>query len=331
MTENAPTSPLASALRTLSVERGGIAALEAALSGQDGSPLAGAFAAAVALMVAAPGRVIVTGMGKSGHVARKIASTMASTGQPASFVHPGEASHGDLGMIVPGDTILALSWSGETAELADLIVYSRRYKIGLVAFTSRADSALGRAADVCLQLPVAEEACPNGLAPTTSTTMQMALGDALAIALLEARGFTAHDFKTLHPGGKLGALLKYARDIMRKGEAMPCVAAGAGMGEAVVQMSNKGVGCVGVTDAQGRLAGIITDGDLRRKMRADLMGARVEEIMTRSPQSIAPDTLAAEALEILETRRIAALFVVDGDGRPLGVLHFHDLLRLGAA
>ena len=323
-----PASPLSSALRTLRIERDGIAALEAALSGV--GSLAGSFAAAVALIVGSSGRVIVTGMGKSGHVARKIASTMASTGQPASFVHPGEASHGDMGMIVPGDTILALSWSGETAELADLIVYSRRYRINLVAITSRCDSALGREADVCLQLPVAEEACPNGLAPTTSTTMQMALGDALAIALLEARGFTAHDFKALHPGGKLGALLKYARDIMRKGDAMPCVAAGALMGVAIYEMTNKGVGCVGVTDASGRLAGIVTDGDLRRHMRSDLMAARVEDVMTRKPQTVAPDALAAEALEVLESRQITAVFVVDAEGRPQGVLHVHDLLRLGA-
>ena len=323
-------NPLTSALRTLRIERDGIAALEAALSGAGAGQLAQAFAAAVALIVSSNGRVVVTGMGKSGHVARKIASTMASTGQPASFVHPGEASHGDLGMIVRGDTILALSWSGETSELADLIVYSRRHTINLVAVTSRCDSALGREADVCLQLPVAEEACPNGLAPTTSTTMQMALGDALAIALLEARGFTAHDFKALHPGGKLGSLLKYARDIMRKGDAMPCVAAGALMAEAIYQMTSKGVGCVGVTGASGRLDGIVTDGDLRRHMRADLMAARVDDIMTHSPMTVQPDTLAAEALEILERRKIAALFVVDGDGRPLGVLHFHDLLRLGA-
>ena len=322
-------TPLTSALRTLRFERDGIAALEAALSDDGAGTLAAAFADAVALIVASSGRVIVTGMGKSGHVARKIASTMASTGQPASFVHPGEASHGDLGMIVPGDTILALSWSGETAELADLIVYSRRYKINLVAVTSRCDSALGREADICLQLPVAEEACPNGLAPTTSTTMQMALGDALAIALLEARGFTAHDFKTLHPGGKLGALLKYARDIMRKGAGVPIVAAGAAMGDAVYEISSKGVGCVGVLDGAGRLCGIITDGDLRRHMRADLMAARVEEIMTRGPKTVSPDTLAAEALEILESRKIAALFVVNDAGAPVGVLHFHDLLRLG--
>ena len=324
-----PATPLTSALRTLRFERDGIAALEAALTGDGAGTLAAAFADAVALIVASSGRVIVTGMGKSGHVARKIASTMASTGQPASFVHPGEASHGDLGMIVPGDTILALSWSGETAELADLIVYSRRYKIGLVAVTSRCDSALGREADICLQLPVAEEACPNGLAPTTSTTMQMALGDALAIALLEARGFTAHDFKTLHPGGKLGALLKYARDIMRKGTGVPIVAEGAAMGDAVYEISSKGVGCVGVLDGAGRLCGIITDGDLRRHMRADLMAARVEEIMTRGPKTVSPDTLAAEALEILESRKIAALFVVNDAGAPVGVLHFHDLLRLG--
>ena len=234
-------------------------------------------------------------------------------------------------MIQRGDTILALSWSGETAELADLIMFSRRYKINLVALTSRGDSALGREADICLILPVAEEACPNRLAPTTSTTMQLVIGDALAMALLESRGFTALDFKTLHPGGKLGAGLKYVRDVMRKRDRLPCVGLGSTMGEAVFEMSSKGVGCVGIADPTGRLVGIITDGDLRRHMRADLMAARVDDVMTLDPRSIPPDTLAAEALEILESHKISALFVVDGDKRPLGVLNVHDLLRLGVA
>ena len=331
MDRPAASAAVDSALRTLRIERAGIAALEAALDDAAGATLARGFAEAVAMIVAASGRVIVAGMGKSGHVGRKIASTMASTGQPAMFVHPGEASHGDLGMIQRGDTILALSWSGETAELADIITFSRRYRINLVAITSRADSALGREADVCLQLPVAEEACPNRLAPTTSTTMQLAVGDALAIALLEARGFTAHDFRALHPGGKLGAGLKYVRDIMRKGEQLPCVALGSSMGEAVFHMSSKGVGCVGIADHAGRLAGIITDGDLRRHMRADLMAAHVDDIMTRDPRFVPPDTLAAEALEIMETHKISALFVVDEHHRPLGVLNVHDLLRLGVA
>ncbi len=318
----------ASALRTLQLERAGIAALEDALSGAGG--LAAAFDAAVALIGGATGRTIVTGMGKSGHVARKIAATMASTGTPAYFVHPGEASHGDLGMIRQDDAILALSWSGETAELADIITYSRRFRIPLVAITSGADSALGREADACLCLPKSEEACPNGLAPTTSTTMQLVMGDALAVALLEAKGFTAQDFRLFHPGGKLGASLTFVRDVMHKGDRLPTVGAHAAMGEAMVEISAKGFGCVGVLDEAGRLVGIITDGDLRRHMRPDLMGARVTQVMTAAPKAIAGDLLAVEALEMLNSRKITALFVVD-DGRPVGIVHFHDLLRLGVA
>ena len=319
---------IAAGLRTLELERAGIFELESALRGGD---LARAFDAAVALVHGATGRLIVTGMGKSGHVARKIAATLASTGTPAYFVHPGEASHGDLGMIRADDVILALSWSGETAELADIITYSRRFRVGLIAMTSGCDSALAREADVKLVLPRAEEACPNGLAPTTSTTMQLALGDALAVALLEARGFTAHDFRVYHPGGKLGAKLTFVRDVMHTGLRLPQVGLGATMGDAVVEISAKGFGCVGVTDEAGRLAGIITDGDLRRHMRPDLMAARAAEIMTMNPRTASPDTLAAEALELLNARKITALFVLDGDGRPCGVVHLHDLLRLGAA
>lgn len=316
-----------SALRTLEIERAGIAALEAALRGALGQ----AFDEAVAAMSAAEGRVIVTGIGKSGHVGRKIAATLASTGTPAYFVHPSEASHGDLGMIRTGDTILALSWSGETAELADIITYARRFSIRLVAITSNGQSALGRAADVALALPKAEEACPNGLAPTTSTTMQLALGDALAIALLESRGFTAQDFRLFHPGGKLGAKLTYVRDLMHAGERLPLVPLAAAMADAVVEISAKGFGCVGVVDAQGRLAGIVTDGDLRRHMKPDLMTVPVADVMTRAPTTIAPETLAAKALEILNSRKIAALFVVDERKTPRGIVHFHDLLRVGAA
>jgi len=317
----------ASALRTLGLERAGIAAIEAALN--DG--LGDLFARALETVLAANGRVIVTGMGKSGHIGRKIAATLASTGQPAYFVHPGEASHGDLGMIQQGDVILALSWSGETSELADIITYSRRFQIPLIAITSNADSALGSEADVCLALPKSEEACPNGLAPTTSTTMQLAMADALAVALLEAKGFTAQDFRVFHPGGKLGAKLTFVRDIMHRDDSVPLIKLGAPMSDAVVQISTKGFGCVGVIEADGKLAGIVTDGDLRRHMRPDLMVARVDDVMTRAPRTVTPETLGVEALEMLNSRKISAMLVVDKDNRPCGIVHLHDLLRLGVA
>jgi len=315
-----------SALRTLEANVEGIQALATAMRDGLGQP----FIAAVELIRAAKGRVIVTGMGKSGHVARKISATLASTGTPAFFVHPGEASHGDLGMVTPDDVLLALSWSGETAELKNLIDFSRRFRVGLIALTAVADSTLGKAADVTLVLPQAREACPHNLAPTTSSLMQLALGDALAIALLESRGFTAVDFGVLHPGGRLGALLKFARDVMHSGDSIPVAALGTKMSEAVVRMTAKGFGCIGVTDSGGRLVGIITDGDLRRHMRPDLLDARVDEVMTRAPKTIRPDQLVSETLDILNTMKITALFVVDG-GRPVGIVHFHDLLRAGAA
>ena len=324
--QGARHSLIESALRTLDAEAGGISALVAAIRDGLGKP----FVAAVEMVRSAKGRVIVTGMGKSGHVARKVAATLASTGTPAFFVHPGEASHGDLGMITPDDVMVALSWSGETAELKSLIDYSRRFRIGLLAITAEAESTLGRAADVALVLPKAREACPHNLAPTTSSLMQLALGDALAIALLESRGFTAVDFGLLHPAGRLGALLKFARDVMHGGEAVPLAALGTRMSDAVVEMSAKGFGCIGITDRDGRLAGIITDGDLRRHMRPDLLNARVEEVMTRSPKTVRPDQLVSEALELLNAQKITALFVVEA-GRPVGIVHFHDLLRAGAA
>lgn len=323
--------PRASALRTLGLERAGIAALEAALAAGGPAGLGVAFDAAIARMASAAGRTIVTGMGKSGHIGRKIAATMASTGTPAYFVHPGEASHGDLGMIRQDDVILALSWSGETAELADIITYAKRFSIPLIAITSSADSALGRQADVCLCLPKSEEACPNGLAPTTSTTMQLAMGDALAVALLEARGFSASDFRLYHPGGKLGASLSYVRDVMHAGDRLPLIRPDATMGEAILEISAKGFGCVGVIDPAGKLIGIVTDGDLRRHMAPDLVTTRVGDIMTSKPRTIVADLLAAEALEILNSRKISALFVLDGEGRPAGVVHLHDLLRVGVA
>ena len=329
--DQTPASTL-SALRTLGLERAGIAALETALLASP-SGLAARFDAAVALITRASGRVIVTGMGKSGHVGRKIAATLASTGTPAYFVHPGEASHGDLGMIQSGDAILALSWSGETAELADIITYSRRYGIALVALTSNAESALGREADVCLDLPKSEEACPNGLAPTTSTTMQLAMGDALAVALLEARGFTAQDFRQFHPGGKLGANLSFVRDIMHKDEAIPLVALGARMEHALIEMTGKRFGCVGVVDDAGLLAGIITDGDLRRRMKVshDLLAEPVEQVMTPRPMTIGPDTMAAEALALLNETKRSVVLVVDGHLKPVGIVHLHDLYRVGVA
>jgi len=320
-----------SALRTLEVERLGLAAIAAALGEAAPDGLGAAFAAAVKAMAEAPGRVIVTGMGKSGHVARKIAATLASTGRPSSFVHPAEASHGDLGMVQNGDVVLALSWSGETAELASILTYVKRFAIPLIAVTSNGASTLGRAADIRLTLPEAQEACPNGLAPTTSTTMLLALGDALAVALLEGKGFTAQDFRVFHPGGKLGAKLSFVRDVMHKGERIPRVRLGAGMSEAILEISAKGFGCVGVFDAEDRLAGIITDGDLRRHLKSDLtLATPVEAVMTRAPRTIGPDALVAQALEII-SRKISALLVVDADRRVVGIVHFHDLLRLGAA
>jgi arabinose-5-phosphate isomerase len=319
-------SAIGSALRTLEVEGSGVDALAAAL--RDG--LGPAFTAAIDLIRAAQGRVIVTGMGKSGHVGHKIASTLASTGTPALFVHPAEASHGDLGMIAKSDVILALSWSGETAELKNLTDYSQRHSIGLIAMTASADSTLAKTADVVLTLPQAREACPHNLAPTTSALMQLALGDALAIALLESRGFTAIDFGMLHPGGKLGALLKTVSDLMHTGASVPLKPLGTAMTDALLEMTAKGFGCVGITDARGQLVGIITDGDLRRHMRNNLLDAKVDEVMTRAPKTVRPDQLISETLELLNSMKVTALFAVEA-GKPVGVIHVHDLLRAGAA
>jgi arabinose-5-phosphate isomerase len=324
--EPATVSPLiSSALRTLDAEAGGVAALSAAIRGALGEP----FAAAIDLIAKAQGRLIVSGMGKSGHIGRKIAATFASTGTPAYFVHPGEASHGDLGMITRDDVIMALSWSGETAELKDLIDYSRRFRAGLIAVTAEATSTLAKAADVVPLLPQAREACPHNLAPTTSSLMQLALGDALAVALLESRGFTALDFRGLHPGGRLGAKLKFIRDVMHSGAALPLAATGSTMADAIVVMTAKGFGCVGITQG-ARLTGIITDGDLRRHMGPDLLAAKVEDVMTRNPKTVAGDQLVSEALELLNSSKITAVFVVDG-GAPAGIVHLHDLLRAGVA
>lgn len=320
------TAAAASALRTLELEGEGIAVLRAALENGLSRP----FAEAVALLKAARGRVIVSGIGKSGHVGQKIAATFASTGTPAFFVHPSEASHGDLGMITRDDVILALSWSGETVELKNIITFSRRFSVPLISITSKTESALGQNSDVVLELPRAKEACPHGLAPTTSTTMQLALGDCLAIALLEAKGFTAHDFKVFHPGGSLGASLKYVTDLMHKGDSLPIAREDETMAGALVTMTAKSLGCLGIVDKKGKLVGIVTDGDLRRHMGAELLRARVADIMTRNPKTAAPGMLASAALEMINASRITALFVVD-KGKPVGVIHIHDLLRAGVA
>src|SRR3954447_3124635 len=317
---------IGSALRTLETEADGIAALIAAIRGDLAQP----FVAAVDVIAKAKGRLIVTGMGKSGHVGRKIAATFASTGTPAYFVHPGEASHGDLGMITRDDVIMALSWSGETVELKDLIDYSRRFRIGLIAVTAEAESTLAKSADVALLLPHAREACPHNLAPTTSSLMQLALGDALAVALLESRGFTALDFRGLHPGGRLGAKLKFIRDLMHTGASVPLIVFGAAMSDAIVEMTTKGFGCVGITDQGGKLVGIITDGDLRRNMRPDLLAAKVEDVMTRHPKTVSGDQLGSEAIELLNSSKITAVIVVEA-GTPVGIIHLHDLLRAGVA
>jgi arabinose-5-phosphate isomerase len=316
--------PVASALRTLDLECEGLTLLREALSG----PMAAPFGAALRLLRAAHGRVVVTGIGKSGHVGQKVAATFASTGRPAFFVHPTEASHGDLGMITPDDVLLALSWSGETVELKPLITYSRRHNVPLIAITSRSDSALGQHSDLVLELPRAKEACPHGLAPTTSTAMQLVLGDCLAIALLEARGFTANEFKTFHPGGSLGASLKYVADVMHKGERLPIARESDPMSDALVTMTQKSFGCLGIVNAKGKLVGIVTDGDLRRHMGADLVRARAADIMTRRPKTAEPKMLASAALEMINSSRITALFVVE-KGKPVGIVHVHDLLRAG--
>ncbi len=320
------TNLLQSALHTLKTEADGLEALSSALK----NGLGPAFIAAVDLLRATRGRVIVTGMGKSGHIGRKIAATLASTGTPAYFVHPGEASHGDLGMISRDDAIIALSWSGETLELRDLIQYAKRFKVALVAVTSGAESTLAKAADVLLLMPQVNEACPLGLAPTTSALIQLALGDAIAVALFESRGFTALDFKALHPGGKLGATLTYVRDIMRKEDGTPLVLSGTRMSDAIVEMTAKGFGCVGIVGATGDLAGIITDGDLRRHMSENLLAKLVDDVMTKNPKTIRADQLAGEAMGILNAMKVNVLFVVENK-KPIGLVRFHDLLRIGVA
>ena len=320
------SEPVRSGIRTLEFEAGGLAALHTAICGD----LSSIFTKTVEEIRKVSGRVIVTGMGKSGHVGTKIAATFASTGTPSFFVHPSEAGHGDLGMITHRDIILALSWSGETAELAAIIDFSKRHGVPLIGISSNADSTLAKAADFTITLPIAREACPHNLAPTTSSVMQLALGDALAIALLESRGFTATDFKAFHPGGKLGAQLTNVKDVMHTGDRLPLIPGDTAMSEALLIMTERSFGCLGVTGKDGKLVGIITDGDLRRNMNPDLLNQIARNVMTEAPKTIAPETLVSTTLEILTSQSITALFVVEND-LPVGIVHIHDLLRIGAA
>lgn len=286
------------------------------------------FSQALDLIQSASGRVVVTGMGKSGHVGRKIAATLSSTGTPSLFVHPAEASHGDMGMITQGDVVIALSNSGETAELNHVVAYTRRFAIPLIAMTRGQDSALAEAADHVLRLPMLPEACPMGLAPTTSTTAMLALGDAIAVALLERRGFNAQDFQLLHPGGSLGRKLKRVCDIMHDGDEMPLLIGDPSMAEAILVMTERRFGCVGLLDLDGRLDGIVTDGDLRRHMTNGLLERPARDVMTRWPVTIRPNALAAEALGLMNAKAITTLFAVDQD-RPVGIIHIHDCLQAG--
>jgi arabinose-5-phosphate isomerase len=314
---------IASARRVLETEASALTALADSLGDE--------FLKAVGLLEAAPGRVAVTGMGKSGHIARKIAATMASTGRPALYIHPAEASHGDLGMVTADDAVVALSNSGETPELGDIIAYTRRFGLPLIGITSNGTSSLATAADAALILPAIPEACPMGLAPTTSTTMMLALGDALAVALLERKGFTAADFKVFHPGGQLGRRLLKVGDLMHGGGQLPLVSPATPMSEVMLVMTTRSLGCAGVVGEDGRLAGIITDGDLRRHMRPDLLALPAGEVMTCGPKTVRPSLLAVEALRIMNNKAITSLFVIGDDDRPVGVLHVHDCLRAGVA
>ncbi len=315
------TDLLATGQRVIRREAG---ALQVLAEGLDGN-----FSKAVGLLMAAKGRVIVSGMGKSGHIARKIAATFASTGTPAHFVHPAEASHGDLGMVAQGDVLIVLSNSGETTELADILAHAKRFGIPLIGVASREGSTLMRQATVGILLPQVPEACETGIVPTTSTTMTLALGDALAIALMEHRAFTPEHFRVFHPGGKLGARLLKVRDLMHKDP--PLVAESLGMGEALLEISKRGFGVVGVTDANGDLAGIITDGDLRRHLDG-LLTHVAGEVMTPNPRTIGPEALAGEALALMNDRKITCLLVtLPATRKAVGILHVHDCLRAGVA
>jgi arabinose-5-phosphate isomerase len=318
---------LESAKRTIGTERRALEALERAFD----NGLAAPFMRAVETITEITGRVIVTGVGKSGHIGVKIAATLASTGTPAFFVHAAEANHGDLGMIGTTDVVLALSKGGESAELRSIVAYTRRFSIPLIAVTCSEKSSLATASDIILLMPNEEEACPHGLAPTTSTLMQLAMGDALAIALLDARGFSARDFHVFHPGGKLGASLSHVADIMHTGDRVPLVARGTSVPEAISTLSRKHFGCVGIVEEDGRLCGIVTEGDVARNLARNLSELLVDDIMTRTPKTVKPTVLATAALAMLNQHSIGALIVIDDDNRPIGLVHFHDLLRIGVA
>ncbi|MEM9317663.1 MAG: KpsF/GutQ family sugar-phosphate isomerase [Pseudomonadota bacterium] len=316
-----PLDPIATAKRVLETEGAAVSALAADLP-ED-------FSAAVAAVLATRGRVILSGIGKSGHIARKISSTFASTGTPSGFVHAAEASHGDLGMVTPDDLVILISNSGETAELTDFVAHTGRFSIPMIAISSKPDSTLMRAATLRLTLPPHREACINGLAPTTSTTLTLAMGDALAVAVMEQRGFEPEAFRTFHPGGRLGAQLARVGQLMHGPDALPLVGEDTPMAQALIVMTEKSFGVTGVT-AQGRLVGVVTDGDLRRNVDR-LMTARAGDVATRAPLVITAEELAVEALAIMSTRKITALFVTDEDMRPVGLIHLHDCLRAGLA
>ncbi|MDK1383919.1 KpsF/GutQ family sugar-phosphate isomerase [Sinorhizobium sp. 8-89] len=320
---------LASIRRTIATAADGIDALAVCLEGDPG--LSSSFVDAVELVASRHGRVVVAGIGKSGHIGRKIAATLASTGTSAYFVHPTEASHGDLGMITAQDLLILLSWSGETVELGNMLTYARRFNVPVISVTSNPDSIIARNSTVAIVLPKVSEACPHGLAPTTSAMLQLAVGDALAIALLERRGFSAQDFKTFHPGGKLGSQLLLAHELAHSGEAVPLLPIGSPMSEALIQMSSKGFGVVGVVGSDGDLVGVITDGDLRRHMSENLLLLTVETVMSHTPRVITGGMLASAAMEMMQSQRITVLFLIDDLRRPLGILHVHDLLRAGVA
>jgi len=315
---------LAAARRVLDYAGDAIRALGATLNGD--------FSRAIDTIMAVKGRVVVSGMGKSGHIASKIAATLASTGTPAQFVHPAEASHGDLGMVTQGDVLLMLSNSGETRELSDLITFAKRFSIPIIGIASRADSALLQAADVALLLPKFQEACSIGMAPTTSTTLQLVLGDALAVALMERRGFSSDQYRELHPGGSLGKALIRVSDLMHGGEEMPLAAEDTPMQQVVLEMAKKRFGCVGVVDAKGGLIGIITNGDLARHMDRGLLDRKAAEVMTRAPKTFTADRLGVEALAFMNEKKITQLFVLDPKAKskkPVGILHMHDCLHAG--
>lgn len=321
--------PLVAARRALTQERIGLERLEQALNGVLGEALE----RAVAHIMSAPGRLIITGIGKSGHIGRKIQSTLASTGTPALFLHPAEAAHGDLGIIQSGDVVLALSNSGESVELAPLLSFSKQHALPLIGITSAAHSSLGRNSTICLLLPAAEEACPLGLAPTTSSLMQLALGDALAIALMEQRRFSSHDFSALHPAGQIGARLRPVRDLMHTGASMPLGPPTLPLRSVIIEMTHKAFGCMGVVDTQGRLCGLIADGDLRRALKRDLDETTAADIMNLHPLTTGPDTLVQDILHRMHDRPVpvSSIFVLDQEKRPLGILHLHDFLQAGVA